>query len=105
MALSASVYVTESHPQPVQSVEPVGLFSSPPLGFMLHGEVNCYLVSIISFGSVCDGNLNTELKRGQLNVGSLSVALNSTSRLCSSGVLMREESKIVHFKHKFCIVI
>lgn len=103
MTLSAGVYVTAFHLQPVQSVEPVGLFSSPPLGFMLHGEPNCCLALVIFSGSVCDGSLNTELKRGQLNVGNLSLELNSTSRLCSSGVLMREKSKTVHFKQKFCI--
>lgn len=52
---------------------------------------------------MCDGSLNTELRRGQLNVDNLSVELNSTSGLCSSGVLMREKSKTVHFKQKFCI--
>lgn len=81
MAVSSSVCINESHLQPVQSVEPVGLFSLPPLGFMLHGEPNCYLVSIISFDSMYDESLNTELKRGQLNVGNLSVEMNSTSRL------------------------
>lgn len=72
MAPSSRVYVTKSHLQPVDSQEPAGLFSSLPLGFMLHGEPNCYLISIASFDSAelfqlpLNGGLNTELQHGQL---------------------------------------
>lgn len=78
-----------------RNFEPMELFSPLLVGFLLHDEQNCYLVTTTSFWHLP----NTKLKCRQLIVGNIIMKLNWFSRLQRNVILVRKKSNIV-----YCIV-